>query len=251
MAKKQRLDALLSELHPDLSRTILQSLIMQGKARVNGQVVSKPGVAVAADAEVLLDRDMPKFVSRAGLKLEAALDARELDVTDLIVLDAGLSTGGFTDCLLQRGARRVYGVDVGHGQVHEKISRDDRVVVMERTNLRYLESLPDAIDLATLDLSFISLLTVMPAVLTVLKPNGRVLCLIKPQFEAGREHIRRGGLVTDEKVHQAVIDRVVSGCEALGLYLVDEVIPSPIQGAASGNTEFLALFARKPVADQP
>jgi 23S rRNA (cytidine1920-2'-O)/16S rRNA (cytidine1409-2'-O)-methyltransferase len=245
MAKKQRLDALLAVIHPDLSRTILQSLIMQGKARVNGQVVTKPGVAIAHDAEVALDRDMPKFVSRAGLKLEAALDARELDVTDLIIMDAGLSTGGFTDCLLQRGARRVYGVDVGHGQVHEKILSDDRVVVMERTNLRYLESLPDAIDLATLDLSFISLLTVMPAVLNVLKPDGRVLCLIKPQFEAGREHVRRGGLVIDEKVHQSVIDRVVSGCAALGLHLIDEVIPSPIQGAVSGNIEFLALFKRK------
>lgn len=242
MAKKQRLDAVLAALFPQHSRTLLQSLIMQGKARVNEQVVTKPGTPVAADATVTLDDAQPKYVSRAGFKLEAALDHTGLDVTDLVVLDAGLSTGGFTDCLLQRGARRVYGVDVGHGQVHEKMVRDERVVVMERTNLRHLEQLPEKADLATLDLSFISLLTVMPAVVSLLKPTGRVLCLIKPQFEAGREHIRRGGVVTDSAVHQEVIDRVVAGCAELGLKLQGEVIASPIQGATSGNIEFLALF---------
>lgn len=245
MAKKQRLDAVLAALFPQHSRTLLQSLIMQGKARVNEQVVTKPGTPVPADATVTLDDAMPKYVSRAGFKLEAALDHAGLDVTDLVVLDAGLSTGGFTDCLLQRGARRVYGVDVGHGQVHEKMARDERVVVMERTNLRHLEHLPEKVDLATLDLSFISLLTVMPAVVNLLKPNGRVLCLIKPQFEAGREHIRRGGVVTDAAVHQEVIDRVVAGCVQLGLHLRGEVIASPIQGATSGNTEFLCLLEQR------
>ena len=215
---------------------------MQGKARVEGQVVTKPGSAVALDAEISLDRTKPRFVSRAGFKLEAALEKHALSVEGLTVLDAGLSTGGFTDCLLQRGASRVYGVDVGHGQVHESIAHDDRVIVMERTNLRHLTSLPEQIGLVTLDLSFISLLTVMPAVTRLLAPKAYVVCLIKPQFEAGREHIRRGGVVTDAAVHQTVIQRVIDGCIALGLSPVADVIPSPIQGGTSGNTEFLALF---------
>lgn len=245
MSTKKRLDAVLAALFPHHSRTALQSLIKKGHASVNGQVIKKPGVPVADDAVVTLDDVEQKYVCRAGHKLEAALDHHQLDVTDLTCLDAGLSTGGFTDCLLQRGVKKVYGIDVGHGQVHDRIANDDRVVVMEKTNLRHLESLPEKVDLATLDLSFISLLTVMPAVIPQLKPDGRVLCLIKPQFEAGREQIRRGGLITDELVHRDVIDRVVAGCQALGLQLVGEVITSPLTGAASGNVEFLGLFEKK------
>ncbi|MDQ5890785.1 MAG: rRNA (cytidine1920-2-O)/16S rRNA (cytidine1409-2-O)-methyltransferase [Candidatus Dependentiae bacterium] len=242
MSKKQRLDVLLVERYPQYSRSYIHSIIMQGKVLHNGQPVTKPGTAMASDAELTLSAEQPKWVCRAGAKLEAALDHFKVDVAGLTILDAGLSTGGFTDCMLQRGAKKIYGIDVGHGQVHEKIAADPRVVVMEKTNLRYVTGLPDKIDLATLDVSFISLLTVMPAVISCLAPHGRVICLIKPQFEAGRHQVRRGGLIEDPAVHQEVIDKVVKGCRILGLTLLDEVIPSPLPGATSGNIEFLALF---------
>lgn len=244
MSKKQRLDLYVLATYPQYSRTYVHSLIMQGKVLINGQPVTKPGTPVAGDAELTVLDAQPKYVCRAGFKLEAALDHFGIDVTGLTLLDAGLSTGGFTDCLLQRGARKIYGIDVGHGQVHEKIAADPRVVVMERTNLRYVEGLPDQVDMATLDVSFISLLTVMPAVLKCLKPDGRVLCLIKPQFEAGRHEVRRGGVVTDAAVHEAVIAKVVAGLAALGLQQQEEIIASPLPGATSGNVEFLGLFTR-------
>lgn len=244
MPKKYRLDFLVAQRHPELSRTQLQSMIMQGKVQVNGQTNSKPGAQVSEEAEITTTISLPKYASRAGLKLEGALDSFGIDPTGLIVLDAGLSTGGFTDCLLQRGAQRVYGVDVGTAQVAEKIRQDERVVVMEQTNLRHLEFLPDKVDLATLDLSFISLTKVMGAVVNLLKPDGRVICLIKPQFEAKRHEVRRGGLIDDPEIHQRVQDEVVAHAKTLGLDLQAAIIPSPIQGNTSGNIEFLAYFAR-------
>lgn len=245
MAKKQRLDLLLAERYPNVSRMQLQSLIMQGKVQVDGKVVDKPGHAVLPEAEIVADLDEPKFASRAGFKLEAALDTFDVEVTDLVVLDAGLSTGGFTDCLLQRGARKVYGVDVGHGQVAEKIRQDARVVVMEQTNLRHLTTLPELVDLVTLDLSFISIIKVLPAVVALMKPDARLICLIKPQFEAERQEIRRGGLVTDPTIHKRVITQVIAACAELGLRLMAEPIESPLPGNTSGNLEFLALFQRQ------
>lgn len=170
--KKKRLDAYVLEKYPHLSRTFIQSLIMQGKVRIDGKSVTKAGTAVNVDAEVIVDATQPPYVSRAGVKLAAALDHFSISVAGYICMDAGLSTGGFTDCLLQRGARYVYGIDVGYGQVHEKIRSDPRVCVMERTNLRYVDSLPVLVDLVTLDVSFISVLKVMDAVCRVLKKCG-------------------------------------------------------------------------------
>lgn len=243
MAKRQkvRLDAFLAEQYPHLSRSYLQSLIMQGKVRVDDKVETKSGTLISLDALVVIDSLEPKYVSRGGFKLEAALDAFNVDVTNLVALDAGLSTGGFTDCLLQHGIKKVYGIDVGTAQVHEKIARDPRVVVMEQTNLRHLEPLPEKIDLVTLDLSFISILKVIDAVIAQLKENGKIITLIKPQFEAERKDIKKGGLVTDPKVHEKVIQKIKVGLEERGFHLAG-LIKSPITGGTSGNKEFLALF---------
>lgn len=245
MGIKKRLDSLVHKRLPTYSRTVIQTCIKNGHVTVNDVIVTKPGAPVDPEATIILSEPTQKYVCRAGEKLEAALEHHSFDVKNLVCLDAGLSTGGFTDCLLQLGAKKVYGIDVGHGQVHERIAQDSRVVVMEKTNLRHLESLPEKVDLATLDVSFISLLTVMPAVVRQLRPHAHVMCLIKPQFEAGREHVGRGGLVTSQAVHKAVIKKVVDGCAELGLQLVGAVISSPLIGAASGNTEFLALFEKK------
>lgn len=241
--EKKRLDTLTLALYPHLSRNQIQSFIMQGKVSVDGEVVTKAGAQFNDAACIVLDQEQPKFVSRAGFKLEAALEEFNLDVTDFICMDAGISTGGFSDCLLQRGVKRIYGVDVGHGQVHEKVSTDPRVKLFEKTNLRLLEKLPEMIDLATLDLSFISLLKVIERVNSFVKPDGIIIALIKPQFEAERKDIGRGGLVSDPAVHEAVIAKIKDGFEKFGFQL-EGVIDSPILGAASGNKEFLALFKR-------
>jgi 23S rRNA (cytidine1920-2'-O)/16S rRNA (cytidine1409-2'-O)-methyltransferase len=241
---KKRLDVILHERYPQYSRQQLQSWIMQGKTAVSGKVITKAGHQVAHDAEIELIIHEPKFVSRAGFKLEKALDHFTIDVHDLVVLDAGLSTGGFTDCLLQRGARKVYGVDVGYGQVHEKIRKDPHVVVLERTNLRNLTvgDIGQTVDMVTLDLSFISVLKVIDTVYALLKPQGKLIVLIKPQFEAGKEQVGTGGIVKDPQVHQAVIKRVTEGIVACGFTCVG-IIESPITGA-DGNKEFLAYFIK-------
>ena len=239
--EKKRLDVLVLEQHQHLSRNQIQSFIMQGKVTVEGKKETKPGTQIDVTAEIMLSVQEPKYVGRAGFKLEAALDHFKLDVKDLITLDAGISTGGFTDCLLQRGVRRVYGVDVAKGQVHEKVVSNPRLVLLEKTNLRYLESLPESVDLITLDLSFISVLKVIPAVSQFLKPDGKIIILIKPQFEADRQDIGKGGLVKSEVVHQKVIEKIKIGMKEHGFSMLG-VIESPITGATSGNKEFLALF---------
>ncbi|MEX0940747.1 MAG: TlyA family RNA methyltransferase [Candidatus Babeliales bacterium] len=240
--EKKRLDQAIQELHPALSRTHIQSLIMQGKVTIDGKMISKPGTQITDDAKIKIDLEEPKYVSRAGFKLEKALDHFNIDVTNLTVLDAGLSTGGFTDCLLQRGAKKIYGVDVGYGQVHEKISTNSRVIVMERTNLRHLGPLPEKIDLITLDLSFISVLKVMDVIHNILKENGQLIVLIKPQFEAEKGQVGRGGIIKNPKLHQEIIDKVVKGIEQHD-FICQGVIESPIEGA-TGNKEFLAYFIR-------
>ncbi len=242
MIRKKRLDALVHEQHPQYSRRQIQSWIMQGKVTVAGVIHNKPGQIIAEDAQVIVDVQEPKFVSRAGFKLEKALEHFTIDVHGFVCLDAGLSTGGFTDCLLQKGARRVIGVDVGYGQVHEKIRHDERVQVMERTNLRELMDVGQKVDLITLDLSFISVLKVMEAINSLLKPDGQLLVLVKPQFEARREQVGRGGIIKDEAVHDQVIKSVTDGVESYG-YQLQGVIDSPIEGA-TGNKEFLAHFKR-------
>lgn len=243
MAQKKRFDQLVHELFPHYSRNLIQSWIMQGKITVNGTVITKPGVAVPIDAKIEANIEEPKYVSRAGFKLEKALDYFGIHVEGLTALDAGLSTGGFTDCLLQRGINKVYGVDVGYGQVHEKIRSNPRVIVMERTNLRELPLLDDQIDLITLDLSFISVLKVMDVVSSLLKENGQLVVLIKPQFEARKEDVERGGLIRNVQIHRQVIENVTKGIESYGFELIG-VTDSPIAGA-TGNKEFLAYFVKK------
>ncbi len=240
---KKRLDIALLERYPNLSRNQIQGFIMQGKVLIDGHPVTKPGTPVADDAEINLTAVTPKYVSRAGFKLEAALDVFGTNIENAIVLDAGISTGGFTDCLLQRGAKRVYGIDVGYGQVHEKIRNDPRVVLYEKTNLRHLASLPEPVDLITLDLSFISLLKVMPALCKLIAPHGKIIALIKPQFEAEREEVSRGGIVKDPAIHQKVIDKITKGMAEYGFNL-KKLIDSPILGGTAGNKEFLGLFER-------
>ena len=242
MKQKKRLDACVQEQYPEVSRSLIQSLIMQGKVRVNNEIVTKSGAQVAPDAVIVVDLSQEKFVSRAGYKLEGAVEHFKLDVTDFIVMDAGLSTGGFADCLLQRGAKKIYGIDVGYGQVHEKISQDPRVKVMERTNLREVRDLGELVDLVTLDLSFISVLKVMDAVIAVLKPHGKLIVLIKPQFEARKEQVGRGGIIKDQNVHQEVITTVTNGIQAYG-FTCNGIIESPILGG-HGNKEFLGYFVR-------
>lgn len=249
MVHKKRLDHLVLERMPHYSRQQIQSWIMQGKVLVDGHPMLKAGTQVLQDIPITVIASEPKYVSRAGFKLEKALAHFALDVTNLVVLDAGLSTGGFTDCLLQHGVAQVYGIDVGYGQVHEKIRQDARVVVMERTNLRNLHDLGCLVDLVTLDLSFISLLKVMDAVNTVLKPDGKLVTLIKPQFEALRHQVGRGGIIKNPAVHNEVIARVTQGIQEYG-YVLEGVIESPVHGA-DGNKEFLAYFVRSVENFQP
>lgn len=242
MSKKERLDKRVKELFSHLTRNQIQGFIMQEKIRVDGKVETKSGALVQPDAVIELEELVPKFVCRAGFKLEAALEHFGIDVYNKVILDAGLSTGGFTDCLLQKGARKIYGVDVGYGQVHEKIRGNNRVEIMERTNLRYLKTVGELVDIVTLDLSFISVLKVMETVKAVLKPEGVLIILIKPQFEACRDQIGKRGIVSDDAVHQEVIDSVTSGITDHG-FAFSGIVESPITGA-TGNKEFLAYFQK-------
>ncbi len=240
MKIKERLDLKMQKLFPALSRTQIQSYIMQGKVTVDGQVCLKPGILISDEQEILCTYEAPPYVSRAGQKLAHALDHFGVDPKSMIILDAGLSTGGFTDCLLKRGAAKVYGVDVGYGQVHESIRQNPRVVVMERINLRYLENLPEKVDLVTLDLSFISVTKVLAAVKHLMKPQGKLVVLIKPQFEAERHEVGKGGIIKDPAIHKKVIEKIIAAC-ALEGFVCQGVIDSPITGT-EGNKEFLGYF---------
>lgn len=212
---------------------------MAGKVRVEGQVVTKAGTKILADAAVELKSDLP-YVSRGGLKLAAALDAFGIEPHQAICADVGASTGGFTDVLLQRGAQRVYAIDVGYGQLAWTLRQDTSVVVMERTNARYLNALPEPVDLVTIDASFISLRLIFPAVVKWLNAPARVIALVKPQFEAGRDQVGKGGVVRDQAVHRHVLETVIADAGVSGLQILG-LIPSPITGPA-GNREFLIFF---------
>jgi 23S rRNA (cytidine1920-2'-O)/16S rRNA (cytidine1409-2'-O)-methyltransferase len=236
---RERLDALLVKQGLAQSRAQAQRLIRAGLVRVADHVVDKPGTQVEANAQVVLQA-RPRFVSRGGDKLEAALARFELDVAGLVAADVGASTGGFTDCLLQRGACRVYAIDVGYGQLAWRLRGDDRVVVMERTNARYLESLPEPVDLVVADVSFISLGLILPMATRWLRPGGQVVALIKPQFEAGRREVGKKGVVRDPQVHRAVLARVGGMAAELGLGLCGLMV-SPLHGPA-GNVEFLGCW---------
>jgi 23S rRNA (cytidine1920-2'-O)/16S rRNA (cytidine1409-2'-O)-methyltransferase len=231
-----RLDQLLIERGLARSRAEAQALIHAGAVELDGSRQVKPGQFVAADASVSLV-ERARWASRAGAKLEHALDAFEIDPTGRACLDAGASTGGFTDVLLARGARVVYAVDVGRAQLIDRLRRDPRVVSMERTNLRELTGLPEKVDLATLDLSFISLRLVLPAARSLLADGGRVVALVKPQFEAGRDDVPRGGVVRDPDVWQRVLAEVGAAARDAGL-VPHRAIRSPITGS-DGNVEFL------------
>ncbi|XP_066366306.1 uncharacterized protein [Miscanthus floridulus] len=245
--KKRRLDEVCLERFQQYSRTYIQSWILQGKVIVDGRVVNKAGTQVSDKSVIEIKAEIPKYVCRAGHKLEAAIKGFDIDCDGKIALDSGLSTGGFTDCLLQHGASHVYGVDVGYGQVAEKIRTHEHVSVIERTNLRYLSQLPELVDLVTLDLSFISILLVMPAVIKVMKTDSTLITLIKPQFEARRSQVGSGGIVRDPLVHKEVLDRIISGVEEFG-FCNKGWIESPIKGA-EGNKEFLACFHRIRVSE--
>ncbi len=239
-----RVDVLLTERGLADSRSLAQRLVMAGQVRVNGQVVDKPSLQVSEDADVQVDRG-PKYVSRGGEKLEGALTAFGLsDLRDPVCADVGASTGGFTDCLLQHGAAKVFAIDVGYGVLHWKLRMDPRVVSMERTNARHLASLPEPVDLVTIDASFISLKIILPVVKNWFRPDaGRVVALIKPQFEAGREESARGeGVIRDAAVHNRVLMDVLTFAEGQD-YQVKGLIRSPLLGP-KGNTEFLVDLQR-------
>ncbi len=234
-----RLDLLLVERGLAESRAKAQALIMAGEVRVEGEVALKPAMPVDSEAQVLVEGG-PRFVSRGGEKLDAALEAFGLDVSGLTCADVGASTGGFTDCLLQHGAAKVYAIDVGKGILHWKLRNDPRLVVMEQTNARYLQSLPERVSLVTVDASFISLKILLPVVKGWLASSaGGVVALIKPQFEAGRQEVSRGeGVIQDPFIHRQVLLSVLTFAQTHG-FGVRGLIRSPLLGP-KGNTEFLA-----------
>ena len=241
-AGKVRLDRLLVDCGLAESRERAQALVMAGSVLVDGRVVDKPGTAVSADASITLKKRLP-YVGRGGVKLAAALDAFGLLVSERVALDVGASTGGFTDCLLQRGAARVYAVDVGHGQLDLRLRSDSRVVVMERVNARYSFSLPEPVDLATVDVAFISLTRVLPPTAAHVKLGGFVVALVKPQFELRRQDVARGGVVQDPSLHAEAVGKVLLWAIDQGLR-VRGVTPSPILGDA-GNQEFFLLLQKE------
>lgn len=242
MPEKKRLDILLVEKGLVVSRPRAKALIMAGKIIVDGQRADKPGVPVLGDASIEIKGNDIPYVSRGGLKLAAALEALSIDLDRWVCLDVGASTGGFTDCMLQHGAARVYAVDVGYGQLAWALRQDPRVIPIERTNIRHMprERIPEPVDLATIDASFISLKIVVPAVRKFLKPDGRILALIKPQFEVGKRQVGKGGVVKDPKLHAGVIEELTVFFKHQGLGC-GPVVPSPILGP-KGNREFIILL---------
>ncbi len=233
---KHRLDQVLVQRGLCVSREQARNLVVGGAVLVDGRAAIKPAMTVADQAQILVVAPA-RFVSRGGEKLDHALNVFGIDVAGVIAADAGASTGGFTDCLLQRGAARVYAIDVGYGQLDYRLRTDPRVCVMERTNARHLQLLPEPVDLAVGDLSFISLTKVLPAVAASLRPGGRFVVLVKPQFEALREEVGKGGVIRDPLVHAAVLGRFARWLTA-GSYRILGLTVSPIRGA-TGNREFL------------
>lgn len=239
MKIKKRLDVLLTEqLYAD-SRAKAQAIIMAGQVYVNGQKADKPGTSYEETVDIEVRGVTCPYVSRGGLKLEKALRDFGVKPEGFVCSDSGASTGGFTDCLLQQGAKKVFAIDVGYGQLDWKIRSDERVVVMERTNIRYVtpEDLGEPLDLSVIDVSFISLKIVLPAIKQLLKPTGQVLCLIKPQFEAGKEKVGKKGVVREPETHKEVLDNFVALAAELGFTILGLTF-SPVKGP-EGNIEFL------------
>jgi 23S rRNA (cytidine1920-2'-O)/16S rRNA (cytidine1409-2'-O)-methyltransferase len=240
---KERLDKLLFDRGLAKSRQQAQGMILEGAVLVNHQRIDKPGTRVDISASIRLKSVAQPYVSRGGLKLEKALDVFAFDVAGWVCLDIGASTGGFTDCVLQKGAAKVYAVDVGHNQLDWKLRNDERVVPIEGLNARYLkfEDIGTTVDFITVDVSFISLTLILPVLRPFTKPATRIICLVKPQFEVGKEQVESGGLVTDPKKHVQVIEKIKSAAIGLG-YRVLAVVESPILGG-EGNKEFLLALA--------
>ena len=236
---KVRLDVLLAEKGLCESREKARALIMAGEVFVSGVRVDKPGTAVAEDSPIEVRGGGDRFVSRGGHKLEKAVETFSLDLTGCVCADCGASTGGFTDCMLQHGASKVFALDVGYGQLAWKLRTDSRVVCMERTNVRYLtaEDLGQTVDFASVDVSFISLKLILPAVRRILRPGGQAVCLVKPQFEAGREKVGKKGVVRDPAVHREVLEAFLSYAAENGFVLAGLTF-SPIRGP-EGNIEYL------------
>lgn len=246
MKHKERLDVLLVEKGLCESRSRAQAVIMSGEVYVNGQKSDKPGTPTDVEAEIEIRGNACPYVSRGGLKLEKALRDFGVDPTGLTCLDSGASTGGFTDCLLQNGAKQVFAIDVGYGQLAWRIRTDPRVVCMERTNIRYVtpEQLGTPVQLAVIDVSFISLRIVLPAVKALLSADGQIICLIKPQFEAGKEKVGKKGVVRDPAVHQAVLNSFLQLADELQMTVCNLTF-SPVKGP-EGNIEFLGHLSMLP-----
>ncbi len=244
MPSKKRLDVLVYEAGLAESREKAKAIIMSGIIYVDNQKADKPGTAYKEDVKIEMRGNKLKYVSRGGLKLEKAVAAFSLELKDMITMDIGASTGGFTDCMLQNGAKKVYAIDVGRGQLDWKLRSDERVVNLERTNIRYItrEQVPDDIDFFSVDVCFISLCLVLPAVRPLLKSDACAVCLIKPQFEAGRENVGKNGVVRDKSVHAAVIQKICSFCLENGFDILD-LDYSPIKGP-EGNIEYLLYIRR-------
>jgi 23S rRNA (cytidine1920-2'-O)/16S rRNA (cytidine1409-2'-O)-methyltransferase len=240
--KKHRLDVIIFERGLVKSRQRARAVIMAGRVLVNGQRVDKPGFLASGKDKIEFKGGDNPYVSRGGLKLEAALKRLPLDVSGAVCIDVGASTGGFTDCLLQHGAKRVYAVDVGYGQLAWEIRQDQRVIVIERTNVRHMpdHAIPETVDLITIDVSFISLKIVVPAVIRFLKPDASILALIKPQFEVGKGQVGKGGVVRDPLQHDHVIEDLTCFFTDNGL-IRESVFPSPLLGP-KGNREFFILL---------
>jgi len=243
-AKKERLDKLLVEKGIVQSRERARALIMAGRVAVESRTIDKPGTKVEVEAVLSLRGEDQPYVSRGGIKLEGALEAFRIDPKGLVVMDVGASTGGFTDCVLQRGAKKVYAVDVGYGQLAWKLQRDPRVINLERRNIRYLkrEEVKEEVDLILIDTSFISIEKFLPNLLNFLKRGGSIISLIKPQFEVGKGEVGKGGVVRDTTLHQKVIDRISQFSRGLGLSVLG-MTESPILGP-KGNREFF-IYLRK------
>ncbi len=240
MKVKKRLDVLLTEQGCADSRSKAQSIIMSGMVYVDGQKADKPGVSYEPTVSIEVRGGVCPYVSRGGLKLEKALRDFGVNPRGYVCSDSGASTGGFTDCLLQQGARKVFAIDVGYGQLDWKLRSDERVTVMERTNIRYVtsEQLGEPLDLSVVDVSFISLRLVLPVIRKLLKPTGQVICLIKPQFEAGRDKVGKKGVVRESSIHKEVLDNFVALAAELQFQLTGLTF-SPVKGP-EGNIEFLA-----------
>lgn len=250
MKHKERLDVLLVSRGLAETRSKAQAIIMSGEVYVSGQKADKPGMSYEDTVEIEVRGHACPYVSRGGLKLEKALRDFGVDPTGYVCSDSGASTGGFTDCLLQQGAAKVFAIDVGYGQLAWKIRQDPRVVCMERTNIRYVtpEDLGEPLDLSVVDVSFISLKIVLPAIQKLLKPTGQVLCLIKPQFEAGKEKVGKKGVVRDPAVHLEVLEHFVALARELG-FTIRNLTFSPVKGP-EGNIEFLGHLSMVPGEEQ-